>query len=77
MQYLTDAEGKRVGVFLSMSEWEEVRDVLSLSDVDQEENYDVWFREKVEDGLRDAAQGKLIPLAQTAAKLKARGFNVD
>ena len=33
MQYLTDAEGKRVGVFLSISEWEEVRDALSLSDV--------------------------------------------
>ena len=77
MQYLTDAEGKPVGVFLSMSEWEEVRDTLSLSDADQEEDYDVWFREKVEDGLRDAGQGKLIPLAQTAAKLKARGFNVD
>ena len=77
MQYLIDAEGKRVGVFLSMPEWEQMRDTLSLADRDQEEGYEVWFRNKVEAGLCDAEQGRLFPLAQTVAKLKAHGINVD
>ena len=77
MQYLNDAEGKPLGVFLSMPEWEKVRDILPADSIDQDSDYAAWFHLQVEAGLKEAEEGKLLPFSQTVEKLKARGFDVN
>jgi len=76
MQYLNDADGKPLGVFLSIPEWEKVRAMLPADAVKQDADYDAWFRSQVEAGLKEAEEGKLHPFSQTVEKLKARGFGV-
>ena len=76
MQYLNDAEGKPLGVFLSMPEWEKVRAVLPTDAVALDGDYETWFRLQVEAGLKEAEEGRLLPFARTVEKLKARGFDV-
>jgi len=76
MQYLNDAEGKPLGVFLSMPEWEKVRAILPVDSVEQDAGHDAWFRSQVEAGLKEAQEGKLLPFSQTVEKLTARGFDV-
>ena len=76
MQYLNDAEGKPLGVFLSMLEWEKVQAMLPADSADQGSEYEAWFRAQVKAGLREVEEGKLLPFAQTVERLKARGFDV-
>ena len=76
MQYLNDADGKPLDVFLSMPEWDKVRAMLPAEFVKQDTDYDAWFRSQVEAGLKEAEEGKLLPFSQTVEKLKARGFGV-
>ena len=35
---------------------------------DKTESYDTWFRREVEDGIREADSGELIPLEEAARK---------
>ena len=44
MQYLNAADGKPLGVFLSMPEWEKVRAVLPADAVAQDGDYEAGFR---------------------------------
>lgn len=76
MQFLNDADGKPLGVFLSMPEWEKMRAMLPADCVKQDADYDAWFRSRVEAGLKEAEEGKLLSFSQTVEKLKARGFGV-
>lgn len=76
MQYLNDAEGKPLGVFLSMPEWEKVQAMLPGASMDQDSDHEAWFRAQVEAGLKEAEEGKLLPFSRTVEKLKARGFDV-
>ena len=73
MQYLTNKEGERVGVFLTLGEWED----LLQGSPPTEPGYDEWFRRAVERGLRDMDERNLASPQEVRELFGRMGVQID
>lgn len=69
MQYLTDQQGKPLGVFLTMAEWETFRERCDMS-------YEEWERRAVQKALDSLAAGERVPDADVRTRFAELGANL-